>query len=77
MPCHTEGYAAFLVPLNLSPGSGSDPQLSRITQREIAQSLGIGRSTVGEYLARAREAGLKWPLVPEWRSEEHTSELQS
>jgi len=25
-------------------------------------SLGVGRSTVGEYLDRAREAGVSWPL---------------
>lgn len=30
--------------------------------REIARSLGVGRSTVGEYLWRATEAGLGWPL---------------
>lgn len=32
------------------------------SRREIARSLNIGRTTVGEYLARAREAGLGWPL---------------
>lgn len=37
--------------------------------RAIAQSCGISASTVGEYLARAREAGLSWPL-PEELSEE-------
>jgi transposase len=36
------------------------------SQREIARSLNIGRSTVGEYLARAREAGLNWPLPEDW-----------
>lgn len=29
---------------------------------EIARSCNIGRSTVGEYLFRAENAGLKWPL---------------
>ena len=33
-----------------------------LTQREIAASVGVGRSTVGEYLDSAREAGFSWPL---------------
>jgi transposase len=33
-----------------------------LTQREIAASVGVGRSTVGDYLDRAREAGFSWPL---------------
>lgn len=45
------------------------------SQREIAQSLGIGRSTVGEYLARAREAGLKWPLPAGWTDVQLEAEL--
>ena len=32
------------------------------SQQDISRSCGIGRSTVGEYLQRAREAGLGWPL---------------
>ena len=32
------------------------------SQPQIARSCGIGRSTVGEYLQRARRAGLGWPL---------------
>ncbi len=32
------------------------------SQPKIARSCGIGRSTVGEYLQRARRAGLGWPL---------------
>ena len=32
------------------------------TNREIAQSCGIARSSVAECLARARDAGLTWPL---------------
>ncbi len=32
------------------------------TMREIASSLGVGRSTVSEYLKRAEDAGLSWPL---------------
>lgn len=30
--------------------------------RGIARSLGVARSTVGEYLRRARAAGIGWPL---------------
>lgn len=36
------------------------------SQREIARSLDIGRTTVGEYLARIREVGLSWPLPDGW-----------
>src|SRR5699024_7739444 len=31
------------------------------SQRIIAQSVGIGQSTVGDYLNRARLAGVSWP----------------
>jgi transposase len=33
-----------------------------LSQRDIAKSCSIGRSTVGEYLIRASAAGLSWPL---------------
>lgn len=33
-----------------------------LSLREIAQSLGIGHTTVGDVLRRARETGLSWPL---------------
>jgi transposase len=33
-----------------------------LTNREIARSCGIGRATVANYLARAQQAGLTWPL---------------
>jgi transposase len=33
--------------------------------REISQSCGIGRGTVGDYLHRAKAAGLDWPLPDE------------
>lgn len=39
------------------------------SQREIARILNVGRTTVGEYLTRAREAGLEWPLAEEWDDE--------
>lgn len=35
------------------------------TNREIAQSCSIGRSTVSDYLLRAKAAGFSWPLPPE------------
>ena len=33
-----------------------------MSNRQIANSCGIGRPTVGEYLRRAQEAGVSWPL---------------
>jgi len=33
-----------------------------LSARQIAASCNLGRSTVGEYLQRAQEAGLSWPL---------------
>lgn len=33
-----------------------------LSNRKIARSCGIGRPTVAEYLRRAEEAGLSWPL---------------
>lgn len=33
-----------------------------LTERQIAKSCALARSTVGEYLRRATEAGLSWPL---------------
>jgi len=33
--------------------------------RQIAQSCNIARSTVQEYLHRAEQAGVNWPLPPE------------
>lgn len=33
-----------------------------LSGRQIAQSTGIGRTTVGEYLQRFRASGLAWPL---------------
>ena len=34
----------------------------KLSTRAVAQSCGIGRTTVREYLQRARRAGLLWPL---------------
>ena len=33
-----------------------------ISNRQIATSSGIGRPTDAEYLRRAQEAGVRWPL---------------
>jgi transposase len=35
------------------------------SNREIAHSCSIGRSTVSDYLLRAKAAGISWPLPPE------------
>ena len=32
------------------------------TLREIGESLGLGRTTIGDHLQRAARAGLTWPL---------------
>ena len=36
-----------------------------LSNRQIAKTCGIARPTVGEYLRRATEAGLAWPLPPD------------
>jgi DNA-binding Lrp family transcriptional regulator len=33
-----------------------------LSDRKIAQSLGISRPTVAEYVRRAQSAGVSWPL---------------
>jgi transposase len=40
------------------------------SQAEIANSCGIGQSTVSEYLRRAKLANLAWPLPPDLTEEE-------
>ena len=35
-----------------------------LNDRAVALSLGLGKGTVGNYLARARLAGLSWPPPP-------------
>jgi transposase len=37
-----------------------------LSDRQIAQSCVLARSTVGEYLSRAKASGLSWPLPCEW-----------
>ncbi len=41
---------------------------SGLSNRQIAASCGVSHSTIGQYLRRAQEAGIGWPL-PEERSE--------
>jgi transposase len=41
----------------------------KLGQRQIARSINTSQSTVHEYLARMKAAGLKWPLGPEWDEE--------
>ena len=38
---------------------------NHLTIRQIAESCGIGKSTVQEYFDRAQKADLAWPLAPE------------
>ena len=45
-----------------------------LSQRRIAASLGVGRTTAAEYLERARRAGLAWPL-PEGLDDEALERL--
>ena len=36
-----------------------------VSERVIARSIGVSRSTVAEYLRRAAVIGLAWPIPPE------------
>jgi len=45
-----------------------------LSKRRIADSLNIGRTAVGDYISRARRAGLGWPL-PEGLSDEDLERL--
>ncbi len=42
---------------------------SSLPTRQMAESLGIGQSTIIDYLGRARRAGLAWPLPDELSDE--------
>lgn len=35
---------------------------SGLTTREVGASIGVGRTSVSEYIGRAARAGLSWPL---------------
>ncbi len=43
---------------------------NKVSKKRISQSLGCARSSVGEYLKRAQNAGLSWPLPPELDDDE-------
>src|SRR5260370_17274903 len=36
-----------------------------LRNRAVARACGVGVGTVSEYVSRARQAGLSWPLPPE------------
>ena len=44
------------------------------TDRMIARSTGLARSTVSDYLNRATAAGLSWPLPPTLTDLQHIAE---
>ncbi len=44
-------------------------QAAGLAKRQIAVSLGVGRTTAREYLERAERAGLSWPLPDELTDE--------
>lgn len=46
----------------------------QLSERAIARSCSVARSTVADYVKRAEAAGLKWPL-PENRSDTQIEEL--
>ena len=41
-----------------------------LSERQIAQSCVLARSTISDYLCRAKAAGLTWPLPAEWDDEQ-------
>ena len=41
----------------------------KLGQRQIARSVNTSQSTVHDYLARMKAAGLTWPLGPDWDEE--------
>ena len=41
-----------------------------LSKRRIAVSLNIGRTAVGDYINRARRAGLGWPLAEDLSDED-------
>jgi len=40
-----------------------------LSQKKISNALGCARSSVGEYIRRAKAAGISWPLPPEFDDE--------
>jgi transposase len=47
----------------------------KLSQRQIASSCNIARSSVGEYIRRAQAAGLSWPLPADYDDDEKLDKL--
>ncbi len=47
----------------------------KLSQRQIASSCNIARSSVGEYIRRAQAAGLSWPLLTDYDDDEKLDKL--
>ena len=37
----------------------------KLSIRQVSRATGIGKSTVGEFVARAKVIGITWPIPPE------------
>lgn len=37
----------------------------KLSDHQVGQSVGLARSTVQDYVIRAKQAGLTWPLPPD------------
>ncbi len=48
---------------------------NKLSNRAIARACRVSNSTVGEYLARAERAGVKWPLAEPWSENELYAKL--
>ncbi len=47
---------------------------NKLTQREIAKTLSIARSTIGDYITKFVASGLSWPLDDEYLNEDKLSQ---
>lgn len=50
-------------------------QAEGLSMRQIGQSVGLARSTVSDYVERARRAGIRWPLTAELNDAELEGKL--
>jgi hypothetical protein len=69
----TEGTAAMPNPGLAMPAIKEILRLryeARLSQREIAHSLGLSVGVVSKYLRRARARQITWPLPAEWTAAE-------
>src|SRR5579863_6219381 len=46
----------------------------KLTQRQISKSVGIARSTIGDYICKFNKSGLPWPLPEEYQNEDVLSQ---